>query len=485
VQRWLAFAVVITAAVMDLLDATICQVAAPAIRHDLGGSYAVIEWITAGYTLAMAVGLLTGGRLGDLFGRRRVLLTGMAGFVVTSAACAAAMNPGELIGAQVLQGAFAALMIPQVFGLIRDLFAAHEMGRAFGVYGPVMGLSAMLGPIVSGGLIGLDVFALSWRMIFLVNVPIGLAALAAGARLLPAAPSQRTARLDLPGMALAGTGMFLLVFPLAQGHDLGWPLWGFAMIAGSVPVLACFARYQVRRSRRDGSPLVMPGIFTHRGYLSGVAFALVFVASMGGIVLVFNVFLQSGLGFTPWHSAISTAPWAFGAFVGSAVGGMSMAKLGRRVLLAGLVVEAAGLLGLYAVLRVAGTGVGSLDLLAPMVVGGIGMGMVFVPLFDIVMAGVEPHEMGSASSVLQTINSLGMTLGVAGVGAIFFSVLGGAGGHRPSFTGAAEWTVLVTIGLLAVAFVAGFWLPRRARAMAGTPTAAEETGQPESQTIAA
>src|SRR5580693_2008822 len=166
--RWLAFAVVIAAAVMDLLDSTITQVAAPAIRRELGGSYAVIEWVTAAYALAMAAGLLTGGRLGDLFGRRRMLLIGMAGFVVASA-----------------QGALGAIMLPQVFGLIRDLFEAHEMGQAFGVYGPVMGLSAMLGPIASGGLIGADVAGTGWRMIFLVNVPVGLVALVLGARLLP------------------------------------------------------------------------------------------------------------------------------------------------------------------------------------------------------------------------------------------------------------------------------------------------------------
>jgi MFS family permease len=198
--RWLAFGVVIAAAVMDLLDSTIAQVAAPTIRRELGGSYAVIEWVTAAYTLAMAVGLLTGGRLGDIFGRRRMLLTGMTGFVLASAACAAAGSAGELIAARAAQGLLGAIMLPQVFGLIRDLFAEHEMGKAFGVYGPVMGLSAMLGPIASGGLISANVFGIGWRLIFLVNVPVGLAALVLGARLLPAGITigARRGRLDLP-----------------------------------------------------------------------------------------------------------------------------------------------------------------------------------------------------------------------------------------------------------------------------------------------
>src|SRR5580693_4453897 len=228
--RWLAFGVVIAAAVMDLLDSTITQVAAPAIRRELGGSYAVIEWVTAAYALAMAAGLLTGGRLGDLFGRRQMLLIGMAGFVAASALCAAAGSAGELIAARAAQGALGAIMLPQVFGLIRDLFEAHEMGKAFGVYGPVMGLSAMLGPIAAGGLIGADVFGTGWRMIFLVNVPVGLAALVLGARLLPvgaasagaasagaasageAAGGARRAggrgQLDLAGAGLAAVAMF-------------------------------------------------------------------------------------------------------------------------------------------------------------------------------------------------------------------------------------------------------------------------------------
>ncbi len=485
--RWLAFAMVITAAVMDLLDSTIAQVAAPTIRRELGGSYAVIEWVTAAYALAMAVGLLTGGRLGDIFGRRRVLLAGIAGFVLTSAACAAAQSAGELIAARAVQGAAAAIMLPQVFGLIRDLFEAHEMGKAFGVYGPVMGLSAMLGPIAAGGLISANVLGTGWRMIFLVNVPVGLVALVVGARVLPAgragagagAGGRRRGRLDLPGAALAGAAMFLLVFPLAQGHALGWPAWLFGMLAASAGVLVTFAGYQVRRQRRGDTPLVEPSIFRHRSYAAGIVFSIVFIGSLGGIVMIFNVFLQNGLGFTPWHSAITTAPWAAGAFIGSAAGGIAMGKLGRRVLHAGLVVEAAGLLAMYAVLRGVGGGVSTVDLLAPMIIGGIGMGMVFVPLFDIVMAGVRPQEMGSASGVLQTVNALGMSLGIAGIGAIFFVLAAGGGGHAlaaggghvATYLNAAEWTALATVGLLAASFGVAFWLPRRARET-GEPTGA-------------
>jgi MFS family permease len=194
-------------------------------------------------------------------------------------------------------------------------------------------------------------------------------------------------------------------------------------------------------------------------------FSIVFVGSLGGIVMIFNVLLQNGLGYTPWHSAITTAPWAGGAFVGSAAGGIAMSRLGRRILHAGLAIEAAGLLGIYAALRGAGDGVSTVDLLAPMVVGGIGMGMVFVPLFDIVMAAVRPQEMGSASGVLQSVNSLAMSLGIAGLGAIFFALAGAGARHVATYLHAAQWTALATVALLACSFAVAFGLPKRARDM--------------------
>jgi MFS family permease len=471
--RWLAFGAVLAAAVMDLMDTTITQVAGPAIRRDLGGSDALLEWVTAAYTLAMGVGLLTGGRLGDLLGRKRMVLIGIAGFTAASVACAVAATPGELIAARAAQGLLAAAMLPQVFGLIRDLFAAPEMGKAFAVYGPVMGLSAVLGPIAAGGLISLNLAGLGWRAIFLVNVPVGIAALAAGARLIPAAAAApRRGRLDISGALLAGAAMFLVVFPLAQGHDLGWPWWLAALLGAAVPALAVFAWHQARRHRAGRTPLVEPSIFRHRSYSSGVAFTVVFVGTMGGITLVFNVVLQVGLGFTPWHSALTTVPWAGGAFIGSALSGMLMGALGRRVLQIGLVAEAAGLAAIGVVLHLAGAHVGTVDLIAPMLVGGAGMGMVFVPLFDIIMGHIAPHETGSAAGVLQAVNSLGMAIGVAGIGAIFFGLIGPVGRPGQAFVSPAEWTLLVILALLGAAFALTFRLPRRAREAVDSASAA-------------
>jgi EmrB/QacA subfamily drug resistance transporter len=467
--RWLAFAAALAAALMDLLDSTIANVAAPFIRQDLGGSFADVQWISAAYTLAMAVMLLTGGRLGDMFGRKQMLLAGAAGFTLASLACAIAPTTDALIAFRALQGGLGALMVPQVFGLIRDLFKPQEMGKAFGILGPACGLAAILGPVVSGVLIDADLFHTGWRMIFLVNVPIGAFVLIAGAKYLPSvAPSATSRRLDVTSVGLAAIGAFMLVYPLVQGRELGWPTWVqavlvAAVLVAAVPVVAVFAWLQVRRQRTGATPLVEPGIFAKRSYVSGIAFALVFLGAMGGITLTLGVFLQAGLGYSPMHAALTTAPFALGGFVGSGVGSTLMGKVGRTIMQAGLVVMGLGLLGLYAAVQHAGTAVGSWDFVAPLLISGIGMGMVWVPMFEIIVGDVADHEVGSASGVLQAVQQLGMSLGVAAIGTIFFGALGSQVDRTRDFLEAAQQTTLISVGLVAVAVAIGFLLPKRAR----------------------
>src|SRR6201994_1964898 len=230
---WLGFLVVLASAVMDLLDSTIAQTTAPAIQRDLGGSHAALEWITAAYTLAMSATLLLGSRLGDALGRRRVLLVGMGGFVGASVLCALAPNSSALIAGRAVQGALAAIMVPQGFGLIRELFGDEGQQKAFAVFGPVMGLAAVAGPLLGGGLVDLDVLGTGWRAIFLVNVPIGLLAIGAGRRYLPrVAPVTPGLRLDAVSVIMAMVGSAALVYPLVEGRSLGWPAWSFAVLAG-------------------------------------------------------------------------------------------------------------------------------------------------------------------------------------------------------------------------------------------------------------
>lgn len=487
---YLGLAAVIAACVMDLLDSTVVQLAAPSIRGELGGSEASLQWMTAGYTMAMAVALLVGGRLGDMFGRRRVLLVGIAGFTAASLLCALAWSPESLIGARVLQGAFGATMLPQTFGLLREMFPPAEMAKVWGVFGPVMGLSALLGPILSGVIIDADILGTGWRAIFLLNLPVGIFALIAGARFLPrSAATLRHARLDLGGVVFAAIGIFLLVFPLVQGRELGWPLWTKLSLALAVPVLAAFGLHQLRRKRTGRTTLVEPSVFRKRPFTFGTIVAVTFTAAMGGTMLILSLLMQLGLGFSPLRASLSTLPWAIGTVVGTVVSGQLMARHGRRLLHIGLAVMAVGLVALLAVFQLAGTGVTSWHFVIPTLIGGVGMGQVFGPLFDIITAGVDDHEVGSSSGILQSVQQVGMSLGIAVLGTIFFGLAASApaadvASHRRMFLDAAHTTGLITIGLLALAFVLAFLLPKHARGHAPAASEVDEVAAPERELVA-
>jgi EmrB/QacA subfamily drug resistance transporter len=461
---WLGFLVVLAASVMDLLDSTIAQTAAPAIRRDLGGSYAALEWISAAYTLAMAVTLLLGSRLGDLFGRRRVLLVGIGGFVAASVLCSLAPTPGALIAGRALQGAVAAIMVPQGFGLIRELFGDEGQQKAFGVSGPVMGLAAVAGPLVGGALVNLDLVGTGWRAIFLVNVPIGLVAIAAGRRYLPrSAPAAAGARLDGASVALAMVGGFALVYPLIEGREHGWPAWSFALLGAGVVALAAFGALQARRSGQGRAPLVEPSILRRRAYVAGLAVVLGFIGAMGGMMIALNVMFQTGLGLTPLACAVATVAIPVTAIGGSITSSALLVKIGRTTMHIGIVIMAIGLIVVDIVLRADSASVTAWNLAGPLAVTGFGMGMVFVPMFDVILAGVAPHEIGSASGLLESIQQLAMSIGIAAVGTVLFDRLGD--GHGPvAFVGASDHALLVAVGFLAAACAAVFWLPKHARA---------------------
>jgi EmrB/QacA subfamily drug resistance transporter len=463
---WLGLLVVLASAVMDLLDSTITQTAAPAIRRDLGGSYADLEWITAGYTLAMSATLLLGSRLGDALGRRRVLLAGIAGFVAASALCALAPSAEALIAARALQGAIAALMVPQGFGLIRELFGEDGQQKALAVFGPVMGLAAVAGPLLGGGLVDLDVLGTGWRAIFLINVPLGLAAIAAGRRFLPrGAPSTPGARPDAPSVLLAMLGGVALVYPLIQGREHGWPAWSFVLLAAGLVTLATFAGRQARRSRQGRTPLVEPSILRRRPYVAGLAVVLAFIGAMGGMMIALNVMFQTGLGLSPLACGVATVTVPVAAIGGSITSSALLARIGRTTMHIGIVTMAVGLVIVDLVMRSAGGGVHASELAGPLAVTGFGMGMVFVPMFDVILAGVAPHEVGSAAGLLESVQQLAMSLGIAAVGTVLFDRLGGGRGPA-AFVGAADHALLVAVAFLIAAAAAVCWLPKHARAAA-------------------
>ncbi|WP_129841638.1 MFS transporter [Streptomyces sp. RFCAC02] len=494
-RRWLGLFAVLAAMIMNLLDSTVANVAGPAIRADLGGTTADLQWVATAYTLAMAVGLLTGGRLGDMFGRRRMLLWGVTGFLVTSAACALAWSPGSLIVARAAQGLCAALMLPQSFGLIKALFPPQQVGKAFGALGPVIGLATILGPLVAGTLVDADVWGTGWRMVFLINLPLGAFALAAGVRSLPRGGRQDGLRLDGVGALLGGAGMFLLVFPLVQGRELGWPAWLWTMTAGAVAAFVLFGVRQTRRLRAGRAPLVELGVLRLRSYSSGLGFTVVFFGAIVGFSLTLGLFLQLGRGYGPMDASIVMAPWAIGAFFGSAFGGALMGRLGRHILHIGLAVMAVGQVLAHLVIGSAGTGVDGSDLVVPLLIYGFGMGQIFVPLFDIVLGDVRNHELGSASGLLESFQQTGSSLGVAVLGTVFFSGVTGSTDGPASvgdFVSAERQVVLLALGMTVLAFALAFLLPRRARqatpAADDSPTAptaeapaptGEPTGTPE------
>ena len=460
---WLGFGVVLAASVMDLLDSAIAQTAAPAIRTDLGGSYADLEWISAAYVLAMAAGLLLGGRLGDVLGRKRLLLAGLGAFVGTSVLCALAPSAEALIAGRALQGCAAALMLPQCFGLIRELFGDAGQQKAFAVFGPVMGLAAVAGPIVGGGLIDLDVAGSGWRAIFLVNVPVGLAAIWAGTRLLPdTPPSEPGGRLDVPSALLSSLGAVALVYPLVQGHELGWPAWCIGVMAGGVALLVAFARLQRRRVARGATPLVEPSLLTRRPYVAGLALVVGFIGAMGGMVLALNVMFQTGLGFSPLASGVATVAIPVAAIAGSITSVAVVGRLGRTTIQLGCATMALGLVAADLVLRGESGSLSAWELAAPLAVAGFGMGMVFVPMFDVILAGVEPHQLGSASGLLEAVQQLSMALGIAAVGTVLFETVGDGSGPA-AFVAAADHALLVAVGFLVAAFPVVFWLPRHTR----------------------
>ncbi|WP_369249279.1 MFS transporter [Streptomyces sp. R41] len=442
-HRWPALAVLLVAEAMNLLDATIMTVAAPAIHADLGGPVSDIQWYGAAYTLPFAVLLIAGGRLGDIAGRRRVFGIGVAGFVLASLACAFALSAGLLIGARAVQGAAAALVIPQTIGLIRVMFDGDELARAMGSIGPVMGLAAVCGPVAGGVL----THAASWRAVFFVNVPLGLGVLIA-APLLREDRSARRPRLDLVGTVLVSGAVGSITYPLIQGADFRSyaAAWGLGLA-----LFATFAVHQRHRTRRELSPLVEPSLFGNRGFSAALLCSVLFFAVVSGLMLVVVVQLQlgphigvlaAGLTLLPWSCAMGISSWTAGRRL--------VPRHGSRVMYAGLAALLTGVLGAVAAYTTAPDTGYAWPLLAALAVCGAGQGLFAVPFFTTALHRVRPHETGSAAGLLNAVQQLGSTLGVALLGSVFFR-----GGAEEAFWVAAG--LLVATGAATV-----FMTPKRA-----------------------
>jgi EmrB/QacA subfamily drug resistance transporter len=419
--RWRALAVLLTAGFMDLLDTTIVNVAIPSIRSGIGAEYAAIQWVVAGYLLAVAVGLVTFGRLGDVLGRRKVFLAGVVGFGLTSLACGLAPEPQVLALARGGQGLCAAAMIPQILATIQSTFPREEQRRAIALYSAMAGVAVMSGPLLGGLLI--DVLDLSWRSIFLVNVPVSVLLVVATLRFVPESRSDGAPRLDLGGSALLGLTLFVLVFALIQGREFDWAWWVRGMLLAAPLLLAVFALHQRRQSALGISPLVPLRLFDQPPFSVGLVIVLVFFSGVVGLFLTLSVFLQLGLGLGPMESALTVFPSSVGMVVSSLASQKLTSGLGRRGLALGALMMAVAMaVLLYVVVQNAGRV--TAGEIRPIMFGfGLGMGLALPSLTDAVVGAVHSRDAGAASGVLNTGLQVGNAIGVAIVGTILFATL--------------------------------------------------------------
>ncbi|MFJ4927643.1 MFS transporter [Streptomyces sp. NPDC088736] len=484
-RRWFALAIVMTAAFMDLVDVTIVNIAIPSIQRDEGASFSQIQWITAGYALAFAAGLITGGRLGDIHGRKRVFLLGIGGFTVASALCGFAANPEMLVASRILQGGMAAMMVPQVLSIVHATFPAHERGKVFGLFGAVIGLGAVSGPLLGALLTEWNLFGLEWRPIFLINLPVGVAALILGRRFIGESRAPKALKLDLVGVALVTLALLMLLYPLTRGRELGWPLWGHLSMAGSLVVFGGLVAYERRKAARDGSPLIEMSLFRVKSFAAGIAVQTVFGVALGVFFLVWTLYMQVGLGWSALRAGLTGVPFSIAV---SAAAGMSVQLLvprfGRKVLQAGALIMAVGVLLYIWESDRYGMSIASWQMALPLVVMGAGMGFIVAPLTDAVLSEVPREHAGSASGLINTVQQMGNALGLGLVSVLFFGRIADRltpPQVGPAFGNAFEYALGWVAAVMAVIFLLMFALPKRpAQHVEGTaedsPAAARDGG---------
>lgn len=440
-QRWRALAVTQMAGFMTLLDVSIVNIALPSIQRSLGASVAQVQWVVSGYALTFGLVLVAGGRLGDALGRRRMFLVALSGFVVTSALCGAAPSAELLVAARLLQGVTAGMLTPQNMGLIQMLFHGPERGKAFGVLGATIGVSTAVGPVLGGLILTAAGEQQGWRWLFYVNVPIGLLALLATWRLVPSPPRRAAsaAQTDVVGAVLLGAAVLCLLLPLVQIEDGGlrqlWWLFGVAPV-----LVAVFVHWEQEMVRRGRVPLLDTRLLSATpGYPAGAALGFVYYVGFTGIWLVFALYFQHGLGYTPLQSGLAVTPFALGSATSAAIAGRLVARHGRWVTVIGLSCVAIGLVGSAVALHGAPAASAEWAAALPLLVAGIGSGAVISPNVTLTLECVPPLMGGAAAGALQTGQRIGSAIGTAALAAVFYGVLSQRAGY-PDAIGAALLT---------------------------------------------
>ena len=446
-------AVVLLADVLDLMDSTITNIAAPAIVRDLGGGESLIKWLGASYALAMGVLLVVGGRLGDRFGKRRMFLIGIAGFTLASLGCGLAAGPAMLIAGRLLQGGFGALLIPQGIGILISTFSREQQPRAFTAFGPVLGASAVLGPIAAGFLISADIAGLTWRPIFLINIVLGTAGFLAAFRILPRDEPASAVPIDGLGSGLLGASMFALIYGLINGSTDGWTALPILCLAGGAVLLAGFGV----RQRMAADPLILPSLLANRGFTAGLLLGLAFFAALNGLAYVISLFFQTALGLSPRAAAIALCPMMIGIIIAAFVCRPLVGRLGRVLVITGLGITLAGAAGLWATVLAQGTAVSVWALAPSILVLGAGMGTCISSIYDVAIGDVAPAEAGSASGALSAVQQLAAAIGSAVVTTVYFTQLAHHGAAH------AMTVSVAVVGAIALLDLGLVWLlPRSA-----------------------
>jgi EmrB/QacA subfamily drug resistance transporter len=456
--RWRSLAVILSAAFLVALDFFIVNVSIPSIRASLHATFSEIQLVIASYGLTYGVFLITGGRLGDILGRKRVFLWSVAGFTLTSMLCGLAPSPGFLIAARALQGVTGALLFPQVLSIMQVTFPPSERAMAFGLFGTVIGTASFSGNVLGGLLVQANLFHLGWRPIFLINLPIGIA-ITAGARLVAESRSPKARRLDLGGVAIVTAALCLLLYPLIEGREAGWPPWTYASVAASAAMFIVFVRYERRLSARGGSPLVELSLFHDRAFVIGLLSGACFFNTSAAFFVVSTIYLQNGLGYSPGQAGLTFASFAI-AFLGSSLSSVRVApKLGSRIINTGAVLMITGLVTLLWITQSRGAALAGWELAPALLVYGTGQGFIMPTLISSILINIKGHDAGSASGVLSTVQQVSFASGVAVIGTVFFSTLG-PGNTVPQFVTALRTAFSINICLLAATFVLILGIPR-------------------------
>lgn len=455
-RRWKTLPVLLSAMFMAIFDYFVVNVAAPSLQHDLGATEAGIELVVGGYGFAYASGLITGGRLGDLFGHRRLFVIGMASFTVASLLCGLSGSPAVLVTARIAQGATAAAMVPQVLALINVMFPPHERARAMAAFGGVIGVGAVAGQVLGGVLLAADLFDWGWRTIFYINVPIGIAAVGLAARWLPGHERRAETKLDPVGAIGISAALALILVPVALGRSQGWPLWTWISMAAALPAAAAALAYESRLERRGGAPVLNVGLMKERVFAAGMLIAGGYLTFFAGFMLCLTLLLQNGFGLDPLRAGLAFTPVG----VAFAISSFLARRFGRRVVTIGAATSLTGLLLTVAALAVRGDHVSVAWLIPGMIVVGFGNGLALPSIIGAVLLRIPMRQAGMAAGALTTAQQFGNAVGVTVVGTVFFSVVGSAPtlhGYVTAMTVATGICAALAVLILATSFL----LPRK------------------------